>query len=137
MRRVHAVTPQSSQIMFVDATGSLDRLNHQILKLMTESPVGGLPLGFIILSEQTESSLSEGFVEIKKIFPQGAFLGRGILEGPQVIMTDDDSVCIYFHFIIYIYQYYWPAPDDPQRIRVASVFELFICSLFSACLQIF
>ena len=39
MSRVHAVTPQSSQIMFVDATGSLDRLNHQILKLMTESPV--------------------------------------------------------------------------------------------------
>ena len=102
MRCVHAVTPQSSQIMFVDATGSLDRLNHQILKLVTESPVGGLPLGFIILSEQTESSLTEGFVEIKKIFPQGEFLGRGILEGPQVIMTDDDSVCIYF-ISLYIY----------------------------------
>ena len=41
MRHVHAVTPQSSQIMFVDATGSLDRLNHQILKLRTESPVRG------------------------------------------------------------------------------------------------
>ena len=40
---------------------------------MTESPVGGLPLGFIILSEQTESSLTEGFVEIKKNFPQGTF----------------------------------------------------------------
>ena len=40
MERVHAVTPQSSQIMFVDATRSLDRLNHQIVKLMTESLVG-------------------------------------------------------------------------------------------------
>ena len=63
--------------MFVDATGSLDRLNNQILKLITESPVGGLPLGFIILSEQTESSRT-GFIEIKKILLQGAFLGRGI-----------------------------------------------------------
>ena len=65
---------------------------------MTESPVGGLPLGYIILSEQTESSLTEGFVEIKKIFPQGAFLGRGILEGPQVIMTDDDLASIYQYY---------------------------------------
>ena len=64
MRRFHAVTPQGSQIMFVDATRSLDRLNHQILKLMTESPIGGLHLGFIILSEQTEYSLTEGFFYI-------------------------------------------------------------------------
>ena len=28
------------------------------------------------------------------------------------------------------------SPDDPQRIRVASVFELFSVCLFSACLQI-
>ena len=73
MRRIHALTPQSSQIIFVGATSSLEWLNHQILKLMTESPVGGLPLHFIILSEQTESSLTEGFVEIKKNFPQGTF----------------------------------------------------------------
>ena len=59
---------------------------------MTESPVGGLPLHFIILSEQTESSLTEGFLEIKKNFPQGAFRGKGNLEGPQVIKTDDDLV---------------------------------------------
>ena len=29
------------------------------------------------------------------------------------------------------------SPDDPQRIRVASVFEFSDCSLFSVCLQIF
>ena len=27
------------------------------------------------------------------------------------------------------------SPDDPQRIRVASVFELFVCSLFVLCLS--
>ena len=94
MQRVHTVVPQSGQIMFVDATGSLDRCNHQLLKLMTESPVGGVPLGFIILSEQTENALSEGLEDIKKLFPDGAFAGRGIEEGPEVIMTDDDSVSI-------------------------------------------
>ena len=69
---------------------------------MIGSSIGGLYLGFIILSEQKESSLTEGFLEIKKVFPQGAFLGRGILEGPQVTMTDDDLICIYFSFIVYV-----------------------------------
>ena len=91
MGRVHSVVPQSGQIMFVDATGSLDRCNHQLLKLMTESPVGGLPLGFIILSEQTEKALSEGLDEIKKLLPNEAFAGRSVETGPEIIMTDDDK----------------------------------------------
>ena len=89
MGRVHSVVPQSGQIMFVDATGSLDRCNHQLLKLMTESPVGGLPLGFIILSDQTEKALSEGLDEIKKLLPNEAFAGRSVETGPEIIMTDD------------------------------------------------
>ena len=94
MHRVHSVVPQSGQIMFVDATGSLDRCNHQLLKLMTESPVGGLPLGFLILSEQTTKALSVGLDEIKKLLPDEAFAGRGVQTGPEIIMTDDDSVSI-------------------------------------------
>ena len=90
MRRVHSVVPQSGQIMFVDATGSLDRCNHQLLKMMTESPVGGLPLGFIILSEQTEKSLSAGVDEMKKLLTAEAFAGRAD-KGPEIIMTDDDK----------------------------------------------
>ena len=78
MKRTHKTVPQSSQIMFVDCTGSLDRLNHQLLKLMTESPAGGLPLGFIVLSDQKEESLDAGFKSIKKLMPDGAFGGRGV-----------------------------------------------------------
>ena len=55
-KRVHTTVPQSGQIVFIDGTGSLDRMNHQLVKLMTESPVGGLPLGFMILSDQTEKN---------------------------------------------------------------------------------
>ena len=56
MHRVHSVVPQS---------GSLDRCNHQLLKFMTESPVGRLPLGFLILSQQTTKALSVGLDELK------------------------------------------------------------------------
>ena len=69
-------------------------MNHQLVKLMTESPVGGLPLGFIILSDQTEKTLDAGFEDLKKLLPDKAFFGRGAQRGPELIMTDDDSVII-------------------------------------------
>ena len=93
-KRVHKTVPQSGQIVFIDGTGSLDRVNHQLVKLMTESPVGGLPLGFIILSDQTEKTLDAGFEDLKKLLPDKAFFGRGAQRGPELIMTDDDSVII-------------------------------------------
>ena len=93
-KRVHKTVPQSGQIVFIDGTGSLDRVNHQLVKLMTESPVGGLPLGFMILSDQTEKTLDAGFEDLKKLLPDQAFFGRGAKRGPELIMTDDDSVII-------------------------------------------
>ena len=91
-KRVHKVITQSGQICFVDATGSLDRVNHQLVKLMTESPSGGLPLGFLILSNQKQETLEAGFEELKKLLPEKAFAGRGAERGPELFMTDEDPV---------------------------------------------
>ena len=91
-KRVHKVITQSGQICFVDATGSLDRMNHQLVKFMTESPSGGLPLGFLILSDQKQETLEAGFEQLKKLLPEKAFAGRGVERGPELFMTDDDSV---------------------------------------------
>ena len=51
-KRVHKSIAQSGQICFIDGTSSLDRMNHQLIKMMTESPSEGLPLGFLMLSDQ-------------------------------------------------------------------------------------
>ena len=91
-KRVHKVITQSGQICFIDATGSLDRMNHQLVKLMTESPSGGLPLGFLILSDQKQATLDAGFEQLKKLLPEKAFAGRGAERGPELFMTDDDAV---------------------------------------------
>ena len=93
-KRVHSTVPQSGQIVFIDGTGSLDRLNHHVIKLMTESPVGGLPLGYMILSDQTEKTIDAGFEDLKKLLPKKAFYDRGPERGPELIMTDDDPVSI-------------------------------------------
>ena len=91
MKRTHAQVPQSGDVMFVDATGSLDRCNHQVVKFMTASPAGGLPLGFLVLSNHTEETLAEGIKDLKALMPTEAFYNRGVKVGPKVILTDDDS----------------------------------------------
>ena len=58
---------------------------------MTESPAGGLPLGFLVLSNHTEATLDAGIEDLKALMPDQAFSGRGPEVGPQVILTDDDT----------------------------------------------
>ena len=91
MHRVHRLVPQSGQIMFVDGTGSLDRCNHQLVKFLTESPAGNLPLGFLILSKINSETIYQGIEDMKVLLPDDAFHRRGKDLGPQVIMTDDDN----------------------------------------------
>ena len=55
---------------------------------MCPSAAGGLPVGWCILSSETEAVQTAGFQLLKEVMPPGAFYGRGD-KGPQLIMTDD------------------------------------------------
>ena len=46
-RRVHEVLPQAGDIVYVDATSNLHRQDSKLVKFMTCSPAGGLPLGLV------------------------------------------------------------------------------------------
>ena len=61
------------------------------MKFLTESPAGGLPLGFLVLSNRTEATLDAGLQDLQALMPDQAFGGRGTHVGPQVILTDDDT----------------------------------------------
>ena len=63
----------------------------QVVKFLTESPAGGLPLGFLVLSNHTEMTLDAGIEALKALMPEGAFYNRGKEVGPKVILTDDDT----------------------------------------------
>jgi hypothetical protein len=89
MKRTLTLVPQSGDIMYVD--GSLDRCNHQVVKFLTESPAGGLPVGLLVLINHTENTLDAGIEDLKALMPEGAFYGRGRDRGPKVIITDDDT----------------------------------------------
>ena len=88
-RRVHKVLPQAGDIVYVDATSNLDRQDSKLIKFMTCSPAGGLPLGFIISSSESEKTLKQAFDKFKQILPDDAFFKRGKDKGPALFMTDD------------------------------------------------
>jgi hypothetical protein len=88
--RVHQLVPQSGDQVHIDATGTLDQADSQLLKLMCASPAGGLPLGFLILSGKDENLIAEGLEELKLLLPTNAFHKRGE-QGPKLFMTDDDE----------------------------------------------
>ena len=89
MRRVHSTVPQSSDIVMMDATANLDRLDTKCFHFMCPSTVGALPLAEMITTREDEETIKFGLTCLKSVLPPGAFYGRGSGLGPQVFMTDD------------------------------------------------
>ena len=76
-KRVHQLVKQSGDIVYIDGTGSLDKLDTQLFKLMTCSPAGGLPLGFMLLGSKDEETIEAGLKEFKSLVKEDAFFRRG------------------------------------------------------------
>ena len=88
-RRVHEIVPQAGDVVYVDATSNLDLQDSKLVKLMTCSPAGGIPLGFVITSSESKKSLKKSFEMLKTVLPENAFYKKGREKGPTIFMTDD------------------------------------------------
>ena len=88
MSRAHNLLRQLGELVYCDSTASLDRFNCPTFIISTSSSAGGIPLGIVITSGESEAVLTEAFSLLKKILPEKAFYGRGY-QGPQLCMTDD------------------------------------------------
>ncbi|TDH08226.1 hypothetical protein EPR50_G00095590 [Perca flavescens] len=86
MRRVHTKLSESGEIIFVDSSGNCERQSHRIFLLLAHSTAGGLPLGVLITTSESQSTITSGLRLLQTLLPTGSFFGR---EQPQVIMTDD------------------------------------------------
>ena len=87
--RAHKLLPQAGDIIAVDATSSLDLQDTKLIRFVTCSPAGGIPLGYILSSHENEETLVEAFGELQKILPVHAFKNRGPELGPVCFLTDD------------------------------------------------
>lgn len=74
-----------------DSTASLDSYNSPTFVYSTCSSAGGIPLGVIITSGESEATITEAVSLLKStVLPPGAFYGRENV-GPEMCITDDSA----------------------------------------------
>ena len=90
MLRCHQHIPQSGDIIHVDSTGNVDRIDSKVTNIVCPTPAGAAPLGMIITSCETEAVMTQAFKIYKELLPSYAFYGKGE-SGPENIITDDSD----------------------------------------------
>lgn len=90
MARAHTLLRQAGELVYCDSTASLDRYNCPTFIMSTASSGGGIPLGVVITSGESENTLTESFSHVRSVLPSNAFYGRGN-DGPQLFITDDSE----------------------------------------------
>ncbi len=91
MARVHQYVPQAGEMAFIDSTSSLDRYNLSMFLMSTSHAGGGLPLGIMITSDETASTIQQCLVSLQKILPTEAFYKQGPSSGPTIFLSDDSQ----------------------------------------------
>lgn len=92
MNRAHKYIRQSSELVFMDATSSLDRFSCPTYIISTGSAAGAIPLRVFVLSNETTATITdhEGLNLLKSILPSNVFFNKGCSEvGPALIITDE------------------------------------------------
>ena len=82
----HQMLRQSGELVYVDATSTLDRYDcPTFIMISTCTPAGGFPLGVVITSGEDETTITEALNWLKS---QNAFNGGGP-QGPAMCIIDD------------------------------------------------
>ena len=71
--------------------GNLDRTDMKFFQVLTMTPMGGVPLGGLIVSREDKPTVLAGFKLLQSIFPEYAFFGKGKM-GPTIGITDDCQI---------------------------------------------
>ena len=58
--------------------------------MSTCTSAGGVPLGVVITSSESEEVITKAMTFLKKFLPTNAFYGKG-LSGPEICITDDSD----------------------------------------------
>ena len=87
MYHAHKYIQQSSELVFMDATSSLDRFSCPTYILTTGSVAGAILLGVFVVSNETAPTITNGLDLLKSTMPSGAFFGKGSNTGPTSFLT--------------------------------------------------
>ncbi|XP_076050088.1 uncharacterized protein LOC143030765 [Oratosquilla oratoria] len=91
MQRVHKLIKHSGELVFIYASGNMDRQGCRVFLLLTHSCAGGLPLGVLITTSESTETVTEALALYNSLLDNSAFFGRGPKLGPELFMTDDST----------------------------------------------
>ncbi|XP_025099422.1 uncharacterized protein LOC112567089 [Pomacea canaliculata] len=138
MRRVHHTLKHSGEIVFIDSTGNVDRTGVRVFLLVTHSCLGGLPLGVIITSSESTSTIKASLKLLCSVIGPSGFFGRG-QKGPFIFMTDDSraeraalaeifpesgQLLCAFHLLQAFWRYIWDQKTQVHRDQRQHIFHL-------------
>ena len=139
-RRVCEYLPQSGDLIFIDATSCLDRSDTKFFRLICPSPLGGLPIGYMLLSSEKEELLCEALELFKTVLPANAFFKRGANTGPRIFLSDDcqseinsiekcfpqsSHLLCQWHLKQAIWRWLWAAKHGIHKEHRQELFRLF------------
>ena len=145
MKRVHRMVKHSAELVFVDASGHMDRQNARVFILLTHSAAGGLPLGILILANEQCATIAAGFQLYMSLLDDTCFGGRGAA-GPVVFMTDDctsertalhtvypDATLLLcaFHILQAFWRFLWDNKTNVQKQHRQQLFSMLKTMLYS------
>lgn len=140
MSRVHKLIKSSAEMMFMDSSGSMDFLNCRVFLMLTHSVAGGLPLGILVTTSESERVVTCGLELWKSILPPDAFYGRGPSVGPKIALTDDAAaeqnalrfsfkniillLCL-FHVLNAFWRFVWNREQNVPKEKRSEIFYIF------------
>lgn len=90
MKRILKTLATTSEIVFIDSSGNVDRYGCRVFLLIVNTCAGGFPIGIIITTSESEYIIYEGLTIYKSFIETRMFNGRG-KSGPLLFMTDDSA----------------------------------------------
>ena len=72
----------------MDASSSFEDYNNPLFVMSTSSAAGGLPLGIVVTSAESNDVIHNGMTALRELFPKSAFYRNGY---PANIIIDDSS----------------------------------------------
>ena len=78
----------SWEMIFCDASSSLDLYNRSVLMFSTSTPTSGIPLGVIVALDEQQSTIQQGISMMLDVLLETVFCSTGAKVGPSIVMTD-------------------------------------------------
>ncbi|CAH0552534.1 unnamed protein product [Brassicogethes aeneus] len=137
MKRVHNYIRASSEIMFVDSSGNMDRHNTRVFLFLCPSVAGALPLGILMTYSESEQVITAGIELLKGLLDKQSFYGQNY---PQVIITDDcdaernslkfcfkhsSVILCKFHVLQSVMRYLWNSNNGVKKNDRVEIYQIF------------